>query len=351
MHQPTSHSVKAILRKSSNEEDIRRIKVQDSIRYQELVEKLQQMFQIAKTNHISITYRDSESDLCNITNDDTLKESFVAKKGEILRLELTILDSIGTKKVDQEESIQQTLVANELGEKTDPESFCNSSEAIDAITDAFNRFVEAIRPIIENFEKNAEKIKAVVPNPKALLEQLKPIFESFLNNPSASMKIPFQDFLKDLDCWLSEIDLWMHQKPSQETESEPSNQPDAESFRRRFKEFCEKFMNEAKSLFQDFEDWFAEKFPEEAELEQIPESNDQPFTESIVRPFKDLYEKVMSEIESESTEAEGQEIQLFEQQMQELRKMGFLNDEENLLILTQTNGDVLSAVLVLLDSY
>jgi hypothetical protein len=343
-------------RTPGNELDIRRIKVQNSIDYQELVEILRQMFHLETTKDLSIRYRDNESDLCNITNDLELNESFISKRGEILKLELTA----GTpKEFDLENT--ETLVSHKSSDLTS--ELCHSSQEIRvAITDAFNRFVEAINPIIQNFEKNTEKIKAAMPNPKAILEQLKPIFESFLNDPSDSVKKPFRSFVNDLDVWLAEVDLWMHQKSFQE-EAEPttqsSDQPNAESIIRPFKDFFEKVMNETNSFLQDLDEWLAEvdlwmnqksSQEEEADPEPTREGSEQPFTDSIIRPFKDLYEKVVSEAENDPTTDVEEEFQLFEQQMQELRKMGFLDDDQNLAILIQQKGDLLSTVIVLLDS-
>jgi hypothetical protein len=358
MHQPSndlSHSIKVTFRTPGNELDIRRIKVQNSVDYQELVEILQQMFQLESTKDLSIRYRDNEFDLCNITNDLELNESFLSKKGEILKLELT---SGTPREFDLGNTgVEETLVVNKSSDlKSEP---CHSSQEIRvAITDAFNRFVETIA---QNFEKNSEMIKGAVPNPKAILEQLKPIFESFLNNPSDSVKKPFRSLVNDLDVWLAEFDLWMHQKPSQEgTEptTQSSDQPTAESILRPFKEFFEKFMNETKSFLQNLDEWLAgidlwmnQKScqEEDADPEPTHEESEQPFTDSIIRPFKDLYEKVISEVENDPT-TEVEEFQLFEQQKQELRKMGFLDDDQNMAILIQQKGDLLSTVIVLLDA-
>jgi hypothetical protein len=361
MQSSNSHSLKVTIRTPRNELDIRRIKVQNSIDYQELVEILQQMFQLDPSKDLLIQYEDNdkEPDLCTITNDLELNEAFNAKKGEILKLILTA----GTPRESDPETTKESV--NKSGNETS-EDFCNSSQEVRYfITDAFNRFVESMNPIIENFEKNAEMINASLPNPKAILEQLKPIFESFLNEPSASFKKPFRSFVNDLDRMLAEIDLWMHQKSFQEAEPEPStessDQPSADSFLHPFKDFFEKVMNETKSFIQDLNEWLTTEFDlwtqqkssqdeEEADPEPTPERSDQPFTDSIIRPFKDLFEKVISDVEIDSTKADVEEVQLFDQQMQELRKMGFLDDDQNLAILIQTKGDLLSAVIVLLDS-
>jgi len=334
--------------------DIRRFKVKNSITYQELIETLEQMFQLETTKDILIQYRDNESDLITITNDLELNESFLAKKDVILKLELIA----GTPREVDVENAKSSLVGNKSGDEiAGYTEFCNSSQDIRvAITDAFNRFVETVSPIIEKFEKNSEMMKAALPNPKAILEQLKPIFESFLNDPSAYVMNPFRSFVNNLDGMLAEIDLWMHQKSSQGAQTEKptpesGDQSSAESFLRHFKDLYEKVMNEANSFLQGLDDWLAEIgkwMREETEPDPKPEGSDQPFTYSIMRPFKDLYENVINEVENDTTKAE--EPQLFEPQMQELRKMGFLDDDQNLAILIQKKGDLLSAVIVLIDS-
>jgi len=284
------------------------------------------------------------------------------KKGEILKLELTAGTPKAVSKEFDLENTEETLVnnkSNDMGAE-----LCHSSQELSvAITEAYHRFVEAINPIIQNFENNTEMMKAAVPNPKAILEQLKPIFESFLNDPSDSVKKPFRSFVNNLDEWLAEIDLWMHQKSFQvepEPATESSDRPNTESILRPLKDLFEKVINETKSFLQDLDEWLAEvdlwalpKSSQEEETDPKPthEGSEQPFTESILRPFIDLYEKVVSEVENDPTKAEvEEEFQSFEQQMQELRKMGFLDDDQNLAILIQQKGDLLNSVIVLLDA-
>jgi hypothetical protein len=298
MDQPspdTSHSIKVAFRTPEDELDIRRINVQKSITFQELDQLLHNMFQLETTTEISLQYRDNELDLINITSDLELMEAFFAKKGAILKLEL----AGGTPK-----PIEVKI--------------CESSQEI-GVFDDFNRFVATINAY---FEKNAEIISAALPNPKMILEQLKPIFESFLNDPSASAKKKFQSFVQDIDELLAEIDLWMHQKSSKDAEPKPSSerneQFNAESILRPFRELYEKILNDTQSFLQDLNDWL-----EGMDLWVGGETEPTPEVK-VHNPF--------------------------DQQIQELRKMGFLNDDQNLAVLMQNKGDLLSAVLMLLDS-
>jgi hypothetical protein len=359
MDQP-SHHLKVYLHKPGNVSEIRRFEVPFSIDYEELVQTLQQRFMLETTEGLSIQYKDNESDLCTISSDLELNEAFVAKKdADVLRLELVTDHKENTSPFDP--------IHNKSSNSSFDEFWSDSEEIRDAITSAYQHFVEAISPLIVN----AEKIQASLPSPKAMLEILKPTFESFMNDPSASVKKPFQAFVNNLDAWLAEIDLWAHQK-SQGATPERSDQPNAESFIDPYKVFYEKILNEAKSFFNDLEEWltqFAQKSEPEEDTarESTPESSDQPFVDSFIRPFKDLYGKVTSEpvvesepvvvesepvvVESDTTKSEVEEPPLFEQQMGVLKRMGFLDDSQNLAILMQKNGDLSSAVLMLLDSY
>jgi len=337
------HSIKVVLRTTRNELDIRRIQVQD-VNYEELVEILQQMFQLETTEGLCIQYMDLEGDTCNITNKLELDEAFNAKFGEFLKLELSFRPQMLTGELNLAENTPHDGI-----------SICSDIAEIQvAIADSFDHISKTINRIIENLEKNAEKFKDVLPNPKVVLELLKPIVESFLNDPKAFVKKPFQSFLNDLDEWLAEIDLLMHQKPQQKEEITPesNDQPNTDSFN-LFRDIYEKFMNETKKILSGLDQWIAEidllmhSNPQQKE-EIIPESSNQPFADSFIRPFKELYENVISEVEI-VTERQAEEPQLFEQQMQELKKMGFLNEDQNLAILIQTNGDLLRAVIGLLE--
>jgi hypothetical protein len=336
MHQPSEHTIKAVLPKPGNLLEIRRFKVPYSIEYEELVEILQQTFQLEVD--ISIQYRDNESDLCKITNDMELSEAFdAAEDADVLKLELV---TTGCHKANAATPLDSINIVSE--------EFWSDSEIRSAVTDVYQRFVEAIMPLVETFEKKAGNITSSLPNPKAM-------FESFLNDPSAFAKKPFQAFVNNLDEWLAEIDLMMHQKSHNET-TESNDQPH-EPFIHPFKVFYEKFMNEARSFINDLENFLAQfnqkSEQEESARESTPENSDQPFTDSFIRAYNDLFEyKATNEaVESNTTKSETEEPQLFEQQMQELRKMGFLDDDQNLAILMQKNGHILDSVLALLDSY
>jgi len=76
--------------KIQNEEtsDIRRVKVPQLIKYNELVELLKTMFKLpdSKWECLCIKYTDNENDICSITSDLELSEAFDAKKEQVLKL-------------------------------------------------------------------------------------------------------------------------------------------------------------------------------------------------------------------------------------------------------------------------
>jgi len=72
-------------------EDVRRIKVPKQISFPEVVTLLKSLFKLPETDweNLSLKYTDNENDKCTITCEQELREAFLAKKDEVLRLELT----------------------------------------------------------------------------------------------------------------------------------------------------------------------------------------------------------------------------------------------------------------------
>ena len=74
------------------EQDLRRIKVQPTISYGELVDLLKGLFKQVPSDdweQLAISYVDNENDSCNVTGELELREAFYAKRNEVLKLELT----------------------------------------------------------------------------------------------------------------------------------------------------------------------------------------------------------------------------------------------------------------------
>lgn len=175
---------------------------------------------------------------------------------------------------------------------------------------------------------------------------MKSRIESFLNDPSIHFKEPFESFLNEIDKWLVSFDFFMSKS---QQEKEPTPEPGDQSLPDQFRETI---TNEAKKFLDCIDEWLAcmnlMMNQNSQDEESLSETSDHPFATSLIRPLKDLYEKVINKAENKSTEVE--EAQLFDHQMQELRNMGFRDDEQNLAILMQTKGDLLRAVIVLLDA-
>lgn len=302
------------------------------------------MFHLGTTEDLTIQYTDNESDLCNITSDLELQESFLAKKGEILKLEISL-----NKKNPQKEPEHCNQRNGNTSENISgilSWNWClyfhcfNSSEGFSSSkidTDIFDKIFELVHPIIENLDIKKEAFKETFTRLKSKIE----FFWKETNIQIESIKNPLEPFLHDIDEWLAQIDIFTSEKSRQD--QEPNSEckvPDG---------VYEVITKKVQQFLDTLDQWIADiNINAMNQTTQSEESNlersDHPFADSLFRHLNEFYDLVINEIQDQFNTVQ------FEQQMQELQKMGFNNDERNFNVLTQTNGDLSSAIALLVDS-
>jgi len=357
-------------------EDVRRIKVPKQISFPEIVNLLKSLFKLPENEweNLNLKYTDNENDKYTITCEQELREAFLAKKDEVLRLELTF----PAKKVDvpqpqpfpsifrcptyrRSEFIptQPTQVPFQPLQSSPQEPrrcwpermnqrrmqmFGLNEEGL-ALMDAqkYQEAKDIFAKLVEMF--NCPWKKSVPYYNIACCEALLGNVDSAVAFLSKAVNCGYRNVQhmeqdKDLDSLrgLEAFDILM-----EELRAAPVSEKRKECrFKARFQNHFQRQQEEVK-----------EKVPE-----VLPVEVKQPEKEAITEPCQvfSVTGEVIAEIAPEvipvdvkvDTQVQKPEVREFEAELVSLMQMGFTNERKNFKVLRRTRGNLSEAVVLLL---